>query len=177
MSSYLTGLCDIGREHWFVPGMRQIDALTSLGSFLSLEKTLNETKTHAAFHLSAQIPVFRGASKPIMGKSIDAGYFHGQDGLGDAPDPNAPSLDIIQKEHAVNAILRIVNENPGQVGGFYSILLLLLLLYYYLLFYYNLYSSGISGCYCPTDQPRSCCEIGSVATKQTSWAVHHGRQH
>lgn len=56
-----------------------------------------------------------------MGKCIDAGYFHGQDGLGDAPDPNAPSLDLVQKEHAVDAIIRIVNENPGQVGGRYSV--------------------------------------------------------
>lgn len=62
------------------------------------------------------IPVFRGADKPIMGNSINAGYFHGKDGLGDAPDPKAPSLDMIQKEHAVDAIIRIVNEHPGQTS-------------------------------------------------------------
>ncbi|XP_062390094.1 inosine-uridine preferring nucleoside hydrolase isoform X1 [Sardina pilchardus] len=62
------------------------------------------------------IPVFRGATKPILGISIEAGHFHGEDGLGDAPDPNAPGLDLLQKEGAVQAMIRIVNEHPGQVS-------------------------------------------------------------
>lgn len=62
-----------------------------------------------------EIPVFKGADKPILGNTIDAGHFHGMDGLGDAPDPNAPSLDLVQKESAVSAIVRIANENPGEV--------------------------------------------------------------
>ncbi|KAI3356367.1 hypothetical protein L3Q82_017600 [Scortum barcoo] len=41
-----------------------------------------------------EVPVFKGAAKPILGNSISGGHFHGQDGLGDAPDPNAPSLDL-----------------------------------------------------------------------------------
>nr|XP_046259136.1 inosine-uridine preferring nucleoside hydrolase isoform X2 [Scatophagus argus] len=63
-----------------------------------------------------EVPVFKGADKPILGNCINAGKFHGEDGLGDAPDPNAPSLDLIQKEHAVLALIRIVNENPGEVS-------------------------------------------------------------
>ncbi|XP_041858591.1 inosine-uridine preferring nucleoside hydrolase-like [Melanotaenia boesemani] len=65
---------------------------------------------------SFEVPVFKGVDKPILGNSIDAGHFHGLDGLGDTPDPNAPGLDLIQKEHAVSAIVRIVNENPGEVS-------------------------------------------------------------
>lgn len=64
-----------------------------------------------------QIPVFKGAAKPILGNSISAGHFHGQDGLGDAPDPNAPGLELVQEEAAVSAMIRIVNENPGEVRG------------------------------------------------------------
>nr|XP_020464971.1 inosine-uridine preferring nucleoside hydrolase-like isoform X2 [Monopterus albus] len=63
-----------------------------------------------------EIPVFKGADKPVLGKSIQASSFHGQDGLGDAPDPNAPGLDLVQKEGAVAAMIRIVSENPGQVS-------------------------------------------------------------
>ncbi|XP_031150125.1 inosine-uridine preferring nucleoside hydrolase isoform X2 [Sander lucioperca] len=63
-----------------------------------------------------EIPVFKGAAKPILGNSLNAGHFHGQDGLGDAPDPNAPGLDLVQKEGAVSAMIRIVNENPGEVS-------------------------------------------------------------
>lgn len=59
--------------------------------------------------------MFKGADKPILGNTLDAGHFHGMDGMGDAPDPNAPSLDLVQKESAVSAIIRIANENPGEV--------------------------------------------------------------
>lgn len=61
--------------------------------------------------------MFKGAEKPILGKCIDAGHFHGKDGLGDAPDPNAPGLDLVQMESAVSAMIRIVNENPGEVSS------------------------------------------------------------
>ncbi|XP_054642768.1 inosine-uridine preferring nucleoside hydrolase [Dunckerocampus dactyliophorus] len=62
------------------------------------------------------IPVFKGAAKPLLGNTMNAGDFHGQDGLGDAPDPNAPSLDLVQQEDAVSAMIRIVKENPGEVS-------------------------------------------------------------
>ncbi|XP_034069632.1 inosine-uridine preferring nucleoside hydrolase isoform X3 [Gymnodraco acuticeps] len=63
-----------------------------------------------------EIPVFKGAAKPILGNSLSAGHFHGEDGLGDAPDPNAPGLDRLQEEGAVSAMIRIINQNPGQVS-------------------------------------------------------------
>ncbi|MEQ2163002.1 hypothetical protein GOODEAATRI_025796, partial [Goodea atripinnis] len=62
-----------------------------------------------------EIPVFKGADKPILGTSISVGNFHGQDGLGDAPDASAPGLDLLQRENAVSALIRIVDENPGEV--------------------------------------------------------------
>ncbi|CAN9497531.1 unnamed protein product [Ophioblennius macclurei] len=63
-----------------------------------------------------EIPVFKGAAKPLLGNAIDASEFHGKDGFGDAPDPDAPPLDLLQKESAASAIIRIVNENPGEVS-------------------------------------------------------------
>ncbi|MCJ8732447.1 hypothetical protein PDJAM_G00211350 [Pangasius djambal] len=63
-----------------------------------------------------EIPVFRGASKPLLGDVLNASLFHGHDGLGDAPDPNAPGLELAQEEGAVSAIIRIVNEHPGEVS-------------------------------------------------------------
>ncbi|KAM4704643.1 nucleoside hydrolase-like [Rhinophrynus dorsalis] len=63
----------------------------------------------------SNIPVFRGASTAILGQNIHASYFHGKDGLGDVPDPDAPGLEFIQKEHAINAMKRITSEYPGQV--------------------------------------------------------------
>ncbi|RVE58243.1 hypothetical protein OJAV_G00207390 [Oryzias javanicus] len=63
-----------------------------------------------------EIPVFKGADRPLLGDGIDAGHFHGEDGLGDAPDSNAPTLDLLQEQGAVPAMIRIVNENPGEVS-------------------------------------------------------------
>lgn len=41
--------------------------------------------------------------------------FFGNDGFGDVPDPNPPHLDEVQKEHAVNAMIRLVRQNPGKI--------------------------------------------------------------
>ncbi|KAM4796455.1 nucleoside hydrolase-like [Rhinophrynus dorsalis] len=62
-----------------------------------------------------EIPVYRGASKSLLGQCLHASFYHGKDGLGDVPDPEAPSLDLMQKEHAVMAMIRIASEHPGQV--------------------------------------------------------------
>lgn len=64
----------------------------------------------------SDIPVFRGAFKPVLGEAIHASYFHGVDGLGDVPDQDAPDMEQIQKEHAVDALNRIVSEHPGQIS-------------------------------------------------------------
>ncbi|XP_063300721.1 nucleoside hydrolase-like [Pelobates fuscus] len=66
----------------------------------------------------SQIPVYRGASEPLLGDnhSINASYYHGKDGFGDVPDPASPGLDYVQKEHAALAMVRIASEYPGQVS-------------------------------------------------------------
>ncbi|XP_069828465.1 nucleoside hydrolase-like [Dendropsophus ebraccatus] len=63
-----------------------------------------------------QIPVYRGASRPLLGESLHASHYHGVDGLGDVPDSTSPDLDVLSKEHAVLAMLRLVNEYSGQVS-------------------------------------------------------------
>ncbi|KAM4046738.1 inosine-uridine preferring nucleoside hydrolase-like [Anomaloglossus baeobatrachus] len=63
-----------------------------------------------------QIPVYRGATRPLLSKSVHASFYHGVDGLGDAPDSTPPDLDLLQKEHAVLAMIRIINDYPGEVS-------------------------------------------------------------
>ena len=65
--------------------------------------------------LKLQIPVYRGSSEPLLGRVLRAGDFHGKDGLGDAPDPEAPGLELLQSEGAVGAMIRMANDNPGEV--------------------------------------------------------------
>ncbi|XP_078401286.1 nucleoside hydrolase-like [Cetorhinus maximus] len=63
-----------------------------------------------------EIPVFRGACSSLLGQSLNASDHHGKDGLGDVPDSNAPGLEHLQSEHAVNALIRIVTEHTGQIS-------------------------------------------------------------
>jgi purine nucleosidase len=58
-----------------------------------------------------EVPVFVGAAAPLMRPHEHAHWFHGRDGLGDrgyAPPRRAP-----EREHAVEAILRLADASPG----------------------------------------------------------------
>jgi purine nucleosidase len=61
----------------------------------------------------AEVPVYSGAEKPLLRSYQDATWFHGQDGLGDhnypAPKRSAEAL------HAVDAIVQVIESNPGLV--------------------------------------------------------------
>jgi len=55
------------------------------------------------------VPVFVGMDRPLVRNRIDALDVHGLDGLGDVGYPD-PKLSA-EKEHAINAIIRIVRSN------------------------------------------------------------------
>ncbi|TVK90629.1 putative uridine nucleosidase 1 [Bagarius yarrelli] len=65
-----------------------------------------------------QIPVFRGANICLMGTEKQFKDHFGTDGLGDVlPDRDSYNWQTqIQKEHAVNSLIRLVNEHPGQIS-------------------------------------------------------------
>ncbi|KAG7326414.1 hypothetical protein KOW79_009815 [Hemibagrus wyckioides] len=65
-----------------------------------------------------EIPVFRGAASCLVGTSKQSKIHFGTDGLGDVLQDKDPDewKTKIQKEHAVNSLIRLVNENPGQVS-------------------------------------------------------------
>ncbi|KAG8586746.1 hypothetical protein GDO81_005473 [Engystomops pustulosus] len=63
-----------------------------------------------------EIPVFRGASNSLLGE-INPQFSHfGSDGLGDVGDPNSPGLELLQKEDAVHALIRIIHQYEGQIN-------------------------------------------------------------
>ncbi|XP_041647490.1 inosine-uridine preferring nucleoside hydrolase [Cheilinus undulatus] len=63
------------------------------------------------------IPVFRGAGAPLVGASSSHGEHFGTDGLGDVLQDRDPQWEEkIQREHAVNAMIRLVTENQKQVS-------------------------------------------------------------
>lgn len=59
----------------------------------------------------SNVPIYAGAGKPLVRPLQLADWFHGRDGLGD--HGYKPERGVAETEHAVDAIVRIVMENPG----------------------------------------------------------------
>jgi purine nucleosidase len=58
-----------------------------------------------------EVPVYRGAERPLLRAPVHAQFFHGRDGLGDrgyAPACGAPALG-----GAVDAMIAAIHEHPG----------------------------------------------------------------
>jgi purine nucleosidase len=58
--------------------------------------------------LGADTPLYPGCARPV-----DAGHFHGQDGLGESGYP--PSTRPVSDQHAVHALIRLANQHPGEL--------------------------------------------------------------
>ncbi|MEP7270314.1 MAG: nucleoside hydrolase [Acidobacteriota bacterium] len=58
-----------------------------------------------------EVPVFLGAAQPLVRDPHRAHFFHGEDGMGNMnyPAPRHP----VSSGHAVDALIRVVLENPG----------------------------------------------------------------
>jgi inosine-uridine nucleoside N-ribohydrolase len=63
---------------------------------------------------SGRVPVYRGMARPILGRPYPvASFIHGKYGLGEAEVAAVPQK--VEREHAVDAMRRIVNGAPGAV--------------------------------------------------------------
>src|ERR1700680_43782 len=61
----------------------------------------------------ANVPVYAGAEKPLLRPHQSATWFHGRDGLGDHNYP--PPHQSPRESHAVEAIIEVIEANPGLV--------------------------------------------------------------
>ncbi|MEM7531020.1 MAG: nucleoside hydrolase [Chloroflexota bacterium] len=89
----------------------EIAALTVVGGNVGLEHTLRNTLTLVEV-IEQDIPVYAGCGHPLVWPGEDAAFVHGADGLGDAG--LRPQRRQAEAEHAALAIVRMVNENPGE---------------------------------------------------------------
>jgi purine nucleosidase len=93
------------------PGVRVAAITTVAGNVDVQQATRNALYT---VELSgSDVPVYAGASGPLVRKHENATWFHGRDGLGDHDYP-APSRTH-EKLHAVDAIIETIEANPGLV--------------------------------------------------------------
>lgn len=90
---------------------RVVAITTVAGNVPVLQATRNALYT--AELCGADVPVYRGAEKPLGRRLATAEWFHGRDGLGDHGYPAARRG--AGKQHAVAAIIAAIRSNPGIV--------------------------------------------------------------
>jgi purine nucleosidase len=93
------------------PDVRVVGITTVAGNVPLEQSTRNALYT--AELCGSDVPVYAGAARPLLRTYENATWFHGMDGLGDHNYP-APRRSS-EKLHAVDAIIQIVEANPGLV--------------------------------------------------------------
>lgn len=75
---------------------------------------LDQATTNALYATQlcgSDVPVFAGAAAPLQVEAAYATWFHGEDGLGDQGYP--PPERAVEPEPAVDALIRMIEANPG----------------------------------------------------------------
>jgi len=89
----------------------RVGAITTVNGNVGLDlTTANALKILDA--AGKDVPVYRGCDRPLISRTLSAAHVHGEDGLGDCGIP--ASRKTAQSEHAVQALIRLANESPGE---------------------------------------------------------------
>ncbi|GAB0119096.1 nucleoside hydrolase [Acidisoma sp. 7E03] len=90
-----------------------VEAITTvIGNVMLPQTTANALRIRDLAGRGA-VPIFAGCPRPLMAPVHREKSVHGGDGLGDIGLP-APA-SAIEAEHAVDAIVRLVRDNPGEI--------------------------------------------------------------
>jgi purine nucleosidase len=89
----------------------EVIGITCVNGNVALNKVLRNVPIVLDAAGAGPIPIFAGASRPLLSVPVDAAEVHGHDGLGDAGFPQ--STRVISDEPAVTALVRLARENPG----------------------------------------------------------------
>lgn len=93
------------------PGYK-LEALLAVAGNVGLDHTLRNALTLTEV-IGQDVPVYSGCDRPLLHFQEDAAFAHGNDGLGDVG--LVPKSRQAESEHAVNALIRMVNESPGEI--------------------------------------------------------------
>ena len=88
-----------------------IEAITVVAGNVPLVQAVRNALYTVELCGKSDVPVYAGATKPLMRPAAHAEWFHGKDGLGDQNYPHAKIA--ARREHAVDAIISTVHANPG----------------------------------------------------------------
>lgn len=92
----------------------KVEAITTVAGNVDVDQATINAMISIEMADTYQPPVYKGMNRPIMHKydriAVDA---HGDDGMGNMPLP-APKMTF-EKEHAVDALIRLIEDNPGEL--------------------------------------------------------------
>ena len=91
----------------------KIEAITTVAGNVGIHNTSANALKILDVLQAEDIPVFAGAATALVHQAENAAYVHGEDGLGDCGIP--VSKRKLQEEHAALALVRLANENPGEL--------------------------------------------------------------
>ncbi len=90
-------------------------ALTTVAGNVPLDLATKNAQ-YCADLCGQTIKIYKGASKPWV-KDLETGQFaHGEDGMGDTNLPYGPAR--IEEMNAASALVKLVNENIGEIDIF-----------------------------------------------------------
>lgn len=91
----------------------QVEAITVVAGNLSIELAVKNALISVEKAGAYQPPVYRGMARPLLRALFTSEFVHGPDGMGgmDLPEPALKPAD----EHAVDALIRIIEANPHQL--------------------------------------------------------------
>lgn len=91
-----------------------IEAVVATAGNVGLEKTVENT-LNILESAGVKAPVYRGSKGPLVRSQIIAGEFHGETGL-DGPTFGPRKFQQALDEDGIDAMIRLVHENPGQLS-------------------------------------------------------------
>lgn len=93
-------------------------AITTVAGNVTLDKATLNVAECVRICDRRDIPIYKGAARPMVSAFIPAAeHIHGDDGLGGYWDSHQPTdLPEPQPGHAVQEIIRLANEHPGQLN-------------------------------------------------------------
>ena len=91
----------------------EILGITTVAGNCDIDHVVNNALMTVEITKRQKPAVYKGASRPIIRKKVDAVDVHGQDGMGNC-DLIHPTTTAA-KEHAVFAMLELIKKHPGEV--------------------------------------------------------------
>jgi inosine-uridine nucleoside N-ribohydrolase len=91
----------------------QLEAITTVSGNVHVDLTSYNALTLLEVMERTDIPVAKGSSQPLIRTPIDAGYFHGSNGLGEIILPKPQKAVVAQS--AVNLMVERVIGAPGEI--------------------------------------------------------------